>query len=102
MGEERDYSAQNQAVINRWEREMNRARAKAEASEENFQKTFADVLRSQNNKRALAREAKAAVDSGERGNVDPTLTRVREGGGAMYGDDDEVITGEEPRPWEDY
>jgi hypothetical protein len=109
----KDYTAQNQAVINRWEREEERKRSKAEAAEESFKRTFADTLKQAEAKKALARDARQAVDRQESGRVDPLLDKVNASGGDMFnsdrstivhganGDLDSSITGEEPRPWEE-
>lgn len=113
MSEQRDYSAQDSATMRKWEREIERGKAKAEASEETFRRTFADTLKQENAKKALARVAREAVDAGERGQVDPTVSKAHGAGGSMFdgdrssivhglnGDLDSSITGEEPRPWED-
>ena len=92
-----EHDAKGQAVINRWAREEERKKARAEASEENFKKTFADTLRQENVKKALAREAKDAVDNPQR--RDAIFDQASEGTSRGY-NDHEVITGEEPRPWE--
>lgn len=92
-----DYEAQGQTVINKWAREEERKKAKAEAAEQNFKKTFADTLRQENAKKALAREAKEAVDNPQR--RDEIFVDASEGTSRGY-NDREIITGEEPRPWE--
>lgn len=101
MSEQKDFSAQDSATIRKWEREMERGKARADASEANFTKTFADALKQETGKKALARAAREAVDQQESGQSNPTLDKVKKGGGAMFGTDDEVVTGNEPRPWED-
>ncbi len=106
------YEARAAATINKWGREEDRKKARAEASEENFRKTFADEMKSANAKKALARAARESVDDHESGRGNTTLNKVRQGGGAMSGDSrsqivrheegdtDSSITGEEPRLWE--
>ena len=94
-----DDEARGAATIRKWEREEERKRAKAEASEENFAKTFANELKKENIKKALAREAKDAVDNPNRRTE---LHDTASEGTSRALDEGEVITGDEPRPWESY
>jgi len=114
MSNDRDFSAQDTATIRKWEREIERGKARADASEANFTKTFADTLKQENAKKALARAAREAVDQQERGQSNPAVDRVKgSGSDSIFGDGqstvvygangdvDPSITGKEPRPWED-
>lgn len=90
------YEAQGNAVLRKWEREEERKRAKAEAATENFTKTFANLLKQENVKRALARDAKDATTSQ---NANRNLMTQAEFGTSLEMDEGE-ITGMEERPWE--
>ena len=87
----------HEAVLRKWEREDDRKKAKAEASEANFIKTFAAELKKESVKKALAREAQIATKN-PNANAD-LMNQASEG--TSVGDD-EIITGDAPRPWEDY
>lgn len=93
---EENFDAKNQALMNRWERKLERERARAAASERNFKKTFADMLKDPNNKKTIARQAKEVIEGGESNN--PLFRQAVEG---ITVNDGEVITGLEPRPWDD-
>jgi hypothetical protein len=92
-----DYEAQGNATIRKWEREEERKKAKAEAAEENFSKTFANLLKQDNVKKALARDAKNATNNP---NAHKNLMAQAEHG-TSQGLDEGEITGMEERPWED-
>jgi hypothetical protein len=86
-----------EATIRKWEREEERKRARAEASEANFAKTFADELRKQSVKKALAAEAQTATKNpGAR----TELMQAANEGTSRAMDEDEIVTGMEDRPWE--
>lgn len=93
-----DYEAQGNATIRKWEREEERKRAKAEASEANFSKTFANELKKANVKKVLAKEAKDAVDNPNR--RDDLMDAATQGTSRAI--DDGEVTGMEDRPWENY
>jgi hypothetical protein len=91
---------QSVAVIERWRRDKERLEAKVEASEKNFQKTFGDLLRNDNVKRALAQDAQAATkDPGRRENT-RSIDALRNRSIHRGYDSDETITGLEPLPWD--
>jgi hypothetical protein len=87
----------HESTLRKWEREEERKKARAEASEANFVKTFADELRKQSVKKALAAEAQTATKNpGAR----TELMQAASEGTSRAMDDDEVVTGMEDRPWE--
>jgi hypothetical protein len=95
MGE-RDYSAQNNALIEKETRKFERAKEKAEALEDSATKTMAALLKQQSVKRILAKDAHDATkDRGRRAEI---FKIAAEG---AYNQDQDVVTGDEPRPWED-
>jgi hypothetical protein len=82
-----------QMVIQREERRLERAKAKAEAYEKNMTDTIAAFLKDERNKKNIAQDAMHATkDSGRQ----DEMKRYSDG----FRNDDEVITGREPRPWE--
>jgi hypothetical protein len=91
-----DHEARAQITIQREERKLERKKAKAEASEENMKKTLAAMFKNEAQKKALARDAMAATKDNSR--RDEIFDKA---GAGAYDNDREVITGEEPRPWED-
>ena len=94
MSQQQD-DVRGQAVINRESRKLDRAKARAQSLEENMQDTLAALLKKQGIKRALAKDAMDATNHPER--RDKILD---EAGGGIFKADHEVITGNEPRPWE--
>ena len=93
----KNYDNQAEATLAKWSREEDRKKAKADASADNFSKQIAAALKKDNIKKALAREAKNVVDGGQRPN--DLIEKASDG---LNIDDNEVITGNEPRPWEEY
>lgn len=91
-----DYEAQANATLRKWEREEEQKKARAEASEKNFVETFANLLKQENVKRALARDAKNATTNP---NVNQSLMAQAKYGTSHPMDEGE-ITGLEDRPWE--
>jgi hypothetical protein len=90
MGSE---EARGEMTIRREERKLERAKAKAEAYEKNMTDTIAAFLKDERNKKSIAQDAiHATKDSSRR----EEMTKYTEG----YRNDDEIITGREPRPWE--
>jgi hypothetical protein len=83
-------------LIRREEQKLERAKAKLEAYEKTMTDTIASLLKQENNKKALARDAMEATRNP--GRRDAMFDKA---GGGIYNDDGEVVTGEEPRPWED-
>lgn len=97
MGDgQRDYSAQNNALIEKETRKFENAKAKAEALEESATKTMAAMLKQEAVKKTLAKDALAATK--DRSRRDEIFKIAAEG---AYNQDQDVVTGEEPRPWED-
>jgi hypothetical protein len=88
----------HEATLRKWEREDERRKARAEASEANFSKTFADELKKQHVKKSLAAEAQTATKNP---NARSELMHTASEGTSRAMDDDEVVTGMENRPWED-
>ena len=98
MGEDR----QHEMVIQREERKLERARAKADAYEETMTKTIAAYLKDANNRRNVAKDAMLATK-------DPSRREAlfdKAGHGGFFDNkpdgigEDDVITGREDRPWE--
>lgn len=87
----------HEATIRREEARLERAKAKAEAYEKNMTKTLAELLKRDNVKRNLAKDAMAATrdDTGRMQDI------YKRAGSGTYDNDREVITGNEPRPWEE-
>ena len=88
--------ARGESLIRREEAKLERAKAKAKAYEKNMQETIAALLKKENVKKALAKDAMAATRDPSR--RDAIFDKAGEG---MYNEDREVITGDEPRPWEE-
>jgi len=95
-----DDSARHEAVLRKWEREEERKKAKAEASEVNFKKTFADQLKRPEVKRSIAIDAQQATKDPSRVATSRNLDELRNRVSYAGYDSDEVITGSEERPWE--
>lgn len=95
MGE-KDYSHQNSALIDKETRKLERSRAKAEALEESATKTMASLLKQEAVKKTLAKDAMAATKDRSRREE---IFDIASGG--AYSKDQDVVTGDEPRPWED-
>lgn len=91
MGED----ARGEMLIRREEAKLERAKAKLEAYEKNMTETIASLLKQERNKKAIARDAMEATRNP--GRRDTMLDKAN---GGIYDDDGEVITGDEPRPWE--
>jgi len=90
-----DYNARHEAVVNRETQKHERQKAKAEAAEQNMTRTLAGLLKQENVKKALARDAMAATRDESR-----FQDIHKRAGAGTYDNDREVITGDEPRPWE--
>jgi hypothetical protein len=92
---------QHEFAMQKYIREHDRLKARAEASEENFRTTFADLIKQENVKRQLAADAQAATKDPNRnaGSRDLDALRVQSVNRGYHSD--EVITGNEDRPWED-
>ena len=90
-----DYDRQGEMLIQRESRKLDRDRAKAESLEQNMQKTIASLLKDVSVKKTLAADAMAATKDTRR--RDALFDKAQAG---AYHDDLEVITGREPRPWE--
>jgi hypothetical protein len=93
---EKDYTAQNEAVIRKWEREEERRRARKDASEEKFKEAVVSSLRQDKVRRNVVNEVKEAINDPSRAN-NPRFAQAQSGITPV--DDDEVITGFD-RPWE--
>ncbi len=89
--------ARGEAVIWREEAKLERTRAKVKAFEENMTSTIASALKNERTKKSIARDAMAATKDPSRG--DAIFNKA--GSGAYDNDRDPVVTGEEPRPWEE-
>ncbi len=87
--------SRGEAVIRREERKLERARASTEAAEQNMTKTIAAFMRDKNTKRAIVKDAIDAKNN-PRSRAD-IMTQAGEG----TFQDREIVTGDEPRPWED-
>jgi len=95
MANQNDYDARGEMLIRREEAKLERSKARAEALEKNMEETIAGFLKRESTKKALAREAMAATNS--TGKRDDIFDKAGDG---TYSNDREVITGDEPRPWE--
>ena len=94
MSDDKDYSAQNNHIIEKFSRELERAQAKEAALKENMKITLASQLKDINIKKAIMREAKNAINSPN----DRSLhNKAVEGVSGV--DDGDVVTGFD-RPWE--
>lgn len=92
-----DNDARGEMVIRREEAKLERAKAKLEAYQENMEKTIANLLKQERVKKALAADAMDATrNPGRRQEIFD-----KAGNGLYSRDQEEVVTGEEPRPWED-
>lgn len=89
---------QHTRVRDREERKHDKALARAEAYEETMRKTIAAVLRDPANKKSLARDGIRA-NQDERG-MDRLMRKSQFGAYEKCNDEEEIITGREPRPWE--
>lgn len=87
---------QHELILQREEEKKLRNKAKAEAFKENMLKTFAELLKNEDIKKALLQEA---VDASK--NEYSQNPFFKEASSGTYRDNGEVITGLEPRPWED-
>ena len=83
-------------LLEREERKLERAKAKLAATERHMTETIAALLRKENVKRALAKDAMEATR--DRNRRDKMFDIA--GSGAYNDDQDGIITGDEPRPWE--
>jgi hypothetical protein len=92
--------ARHEAVLRRWEREIERQRARAGASEENFKKTFADLMRQENIKRSIAMDAQNATRDPSRHAQTRDVEALKDNFINRGYISDEVISGLEPLPWE--
>lgn len=91
-----DRDVKGEMLIAREERKLERAKAKLEALAENMTKTIAAQLKQEAVKKALAKEAMDATKHPER------RERILDiAGSGIYDSDREVVTGREPRPWEE-
>ena len=96
--EQRD--SQHEMTMGRYIREHERQKARAESSEENFKKTFADLMRQQHIKESLAADAQAATKDNSRRESSRNLDSLREQCRRTGYESDETITGNEPLPWD--
>lgn len=76
-------------------------KAKAEASVQNFKKTFANALKQEEIKRQLVADAHAATQDPNRRAPSGDIQQLREMHSFHGYRGKEIITGMEPRPWED-
>ena len=84
-----NYDAQNNALIQQEARKLEKARVKAEALEENMEKTLTDLLKQASVKKTLARDAMEATRNPQR-----REEIFDKASGGLYQDDREVVTGE--------
>jgi hypothetical protein len=92
---------QHEFAMQKYIREHDRLKARVEASEKNFTSTFADLMKQENVKRQLAADAQAATKDPNRNAGSRDLDSLREQHVSRGYHSDEVITGNEDRPWED-
>lgn len=92
--------ARHEAVIRRETAAWERQKARAEASEENFKKTFADLMKQEEVKRALAADAQQATKDPSRRTSSRNLDTLRESFSCEGYAGGEVITGNESFPWD--
>jgi hypothetical protein len=90
MSDEKDYSAAHEATIGRWRKAKENAEDNYENAVRSLKESLKNSLKDPNKKRGVATDLKEATKNKDNG-------RHREG----YGDDDEIITGFEGRPWDD-
>lgn len=91
-----DNQAQGEMLIRREEANLERRRAKLAASEENMKSTLAALFKNEEVHKALALEAINLTKNPSR--RDELLDKSA---GGLYNDDGVIVTGKEPRPWED-
>ena len=91
---------QHEIAMQKYTREHENLKAKAAASEVNFKETFADLLKQESVKRNLAMDAREATRDNTRIAPSRNLDSLRENFVNRGYESDEVITGDEPRPWE--
>lgn len=96
-----EYDPASVAVVTRWQRDKERLEASVEAKKQTFNKTFADLLRQENVKRALAMDAQAATKDPNRREASRDLESLRNRSVHKGYESDEIITGMEPMPWDE-
>lgn len=97
---EENYDAAGSAVLRRWERDIERQKARTEAAEKNCKGTLAELLKQENVKRAIAMDAQAATKDPSRRAASRNIESLKENFISRGYFSDEIITGNEPRPWE--
>jgi hypothetical protein len=82
-------------MIERESAKLERSRARAQALEENMSKTISAHMKQVHVKKAIAQEAMDATENP--GRRDEIFAKA---GNGTYDNDRDVVTGREPRPWE--
>lgn len=104
--QKKDWTAENQAVLNKYQRQRERLEAKAEASEETLERFFETAKKNETVNRRLSQEVLNALE----GRTQPDqrlidyLRRTGIEQGANLGDLEGVVTGEKEAagelPWQ--
>ena len=88
-----DY--QGRVVIDREYAKLERSRAKAKALENNMKETISNYLKQDSVKKAIAKDAMGATRDPSRAN-----TIFEKASGGTFSNDEDLVTGHEPRLWE--
>jgi hypothetical protein len=95
---------QHEMVIKREEAKLEKAKERLEALKNGAANKLAQMFRDENIKQNIAREGKEAINRNRNGDTQLSRYAQQRGGeGGMFGTNvfgDEIITGNEPRPWE--
>lgn len=89
MSQEKDYSQDNQAILNKWRHEEERKRMSAQHAEKTTKDAIANMLKREGMRSSVARDLKEAVSN-------PSKHDMPESGFRQ----DEHVTGYEDRYWE--
>lgn len=88
--------AQHQATIDRWRRKIAQNEDLGEAATRGLKSVLKKALKDEQTHKNLAIEFRDSI----RGKGSPSKFRGDEAGFNLPGVEDEIITGREPRPWE--
>lgn len=97
----KDYDALGEMTLRREEARLERKKAKAEAYKENAAKTLSSLLKQDMVKKSIARDFMEATRNPERHNRRGNNNIFERAVQGSYKEDEELVTGFEPRPWED-
>lgn len=102
--DQEDFSVEDKMVMNKWQRDQMKREALAEASEEKMKEFLAGVKGDPNAVRRIAKDLGERVKGGrtfKRALEEAGLGNLRGASGHGYNlaENDELITGMEPLPW---